>query len=826
MLKERGSVSRAEPCAAVVPAVCRIQVPAVSLHITKGFEPYTADGSDVEYGVMSKEHTEKNDGELGTNATGRRKSSSIQSFTRDSFRKLAKFVSPAEWMLQDGLYTGLEALLKATKKGTPTRPQGARSLFSTCLRNVPAYIAMEQYWIDQEDDHKDTDVALNTYVDLESLSSAGNGGWKPLREVARAHGITIIGDGIKDGSVGPAIARGLIILCLQASAYEEAEVLIKCMLTRLSRIAMPSKPSDCLFVPQTSVALQILREFSNQTERRGFLFSQLNSLLSAKIVPVEWISSQDMVSCWNQVIVSITRQDSYANEGVALLKTAVALSCGSGGTSKAYQIHEHRLRSRMVRKYSKIGPWPATCASKADRSLAEDNCLDHANHKARQISTALTNTISNLLTVLLSITIVSWEQHPSDISFAHGLTREVLLGLALESGEREMVSHDIPTSSSHSIHATRSSLPLLANVISTKSVEMRNQSRQSRLDDRDLLTRMKTTIGLTDELASFLCATAHCSEQAGSGTAFYYMQNIVTWLFDLASGPSSGHTTEQGLEHLAVKAALEFAEQTNERDHLDWALEIEESIDHRDTESRLRQESRSTGHVMKEQAAGFRWEEGICEWVAQTPAPTQRQSVLYALTDEHAVSSESVGPDQEDEHIRGMTMSPLQSKRRSQVCKAFDHQYMTEQAGPTGMGQQFDDARMKDRPRRARCSSEDKRALLSLRSPRGAGGDAGRTVERPRASAGSSALQIGGDADALLDTTGPVGAADRQRRHLLDVTNRARGLARAAVHCGHGPGARERRSSALRLQRRTMPKKWGRRLHMGQENVSEDELAV
>ncbi|MCJ1384684.1 hypothetical protein MMC17_007802 [Xylographa soralifera] len=828
MLKERGSESRAELGAAGVPAVSKIQIPAVSLHITKGFETYGLDGSGPEYGITSKEHVEKDAGEAGTNAPSilRRKSSSIQSFTRDSFRKLAKFVSPSEWMLQDGLYTGLEALLKATKKGTPRQSEGARSLFSTCLRHVPAYIAGEQHWVDQEDDETDIDVALNTYVDLESFSSAENSGWKPLREVARAHGITIIGDGIRDGSVGPAIARGLIILCLQASAYDEAEALMKYMLTRLGPIATPSTPSDGLFIPQTSIALQTLWEFSNQTERRGFLFSQMNFLLSTKIIPVEWIASLDMVSCWNHVVVSITQQDSYANEAVALLRTAVALSCGSGSTSKACQIHEHRLWSQMARKDSKIRPRAVTCMSKSDRSLVEDKHLDRANQKAHQLSAALTNTISNLLTVLLSITIVSWEQRHSNISLAHGLTRDVLLALALESNECETASYNIRTSTGHSISATRLCLPLLANIISIKSFELIAKSRQDQMDHLDLLARMTTKVRLTDELASFLCATAHCSEQAGTRTAFHYMQDIVTWLFDLGSSTSGNHTAEQGLEHLAVQAALEFAEQTNERDHLDWALEIEESVDLRVPESHLQHGSRSTGHVIDKQAAGFRWEEGICEWVAKTPAPTQRQTAVYFFPDEHAVTNESIGPEQEVEHILGKTMSPLQSKRRPTLCKASRQQPVTEQAGSTRIGQQFQGTGLKDRHCRARCSSENKRALLALRSMRGGHGDTAPTRKPSRVSGCSVANGFEGEVDELIDSTAPVGAADGQRRHLLDVTNQASGLARAAMQCGNGTGARERRSSTLSLQRRRRRTTLGKRCRMGQENVSEDELAI
>ncbi|MCJ1399498.1 hypothetical protein MMC11_002700 [Xylographa trunciseda] len=821
--KGRGSETRIEPCAALLPVVSRIQVPAMGLHITKGFEPWSLDGSGPEHRVMAKECLKKEDGESGTHATCvfERKSSSVQSFSRDSFRRLAKSVSPSEWMLQDGLYTGLEALLKATKRGTPPRIEGARSLFSVCLRNIPLYIAVEQHWADQDDEDSNIDVALNTYVDLEAFSSAENGGWKPLREVARAHGVTIIGDGIRDGSVGPAIARGLIILCLQVSACDEAEFLVNCLLSRLGPIAKPSTPSDSLFVPHTSIALQTLRDFSNQSGRRRVLFSQLNCLLSEKIIPVEWISSQDMVSCWNQVVVSITQQDSYANEAVALLRTAVALSFNSGNDPKAYHVQETGSRSRIIPTGSKIRAQNVSRRSKSDRSLAEDKHLDRGYHQADQLSAALTNTISNLLTVLLSITLVSSERQCADISFAHGLTQDVLLALALKSYDCETAICDIQACSDHSRHATRWCLPLLANAILMKSFESKAESRQDWMGQLRLLAKLKSTVGLTDEMASFLCSTAQCSAQAGTKTAFQYMQSMVTWLFDLASSASSDNTAERGLQNLAVKAALEFAEQTNERDHLDWALELEESADLRVTASHVRHGSRLTVHVIDKTAAGFRWEAGICEWVAKTPAPSQRKTIVYAVADE------ANGPEQEHEHVQGMTVSPLQPNRSSRPCKASIHRRLSAGAGSVPTSRQSHGVRMNDRHCRTGCSDKKKRARRPLQRLRGAAGDTAWDEEASTLSECSGPDGGEGEVDELIALIAHGGVTKGSGRHLLDVTNDARGgLARAAMQPGDGTGARERRSPTLRLKRRRSHQKWEARCSGGQENVSEDELAV
>ncbi|GAB7346393.1 hypothetical protein MBLNU457_5096t1 [Dothideomycetes sp. NU457] len=101
--------------------------------------------------------------------------------------------------LSKGIATGLENLLRKT------RPPGnsessCPSLFSTCLRKIPEYIKLEQTAQCAIDDDNDTDTTAEIYADLEDLGPT-SAGWRPLREVVRAHGLAIVKDLLQNGTI-------------------------------------------------------------------------------------------------------------------------------------------------------------------------------------------------------------------------------------------------------------------------------------------------------------------------------------------------------------------------------------------------------------------------------------------------------------------------------------------------------------------------------------------------------------------------------------------------------------------------------------------------
>lgn len=528
--------------------------------------------------------------------------------TRESFRRLAKSVSPDEWMLDSGIYSGLDALLKATTKHTPQPATGARSLFASCLRQVPEYMAEEQRWADEKDEDEDTDISSTVYQELESLGSGESGGWKPLREIVRAHGVAIIGDAIRDGTIRPGTARGLTILCLQASAHDEADSLLDSSLSTLQRLAKPVRLTDDLF--ETSVCMRTLRDTTNY-DRWRFLHRSLNRLLLKGVVPVEWMSCQCMINFWNHATRAITRQDESAAEAADLIRTVVALSYQTAVTLSADQVHVHRLLSPADR-VSLPSQKPMSASTLG--SSCVDSPAELKAHKEAKMGAEFTGTISRLLAILISIKIMHSEEEGAVAINRHKFMQELLLTLAVD-------AHHLDTTAPDSAHITQICLPLLTYVL------MSSERAEDSVHDQFCITffgriaRLESKSTEIGTLASFLCAIAHCCEKNGERTGFEYMQSIVQKLLQFSQHHACTRLALRRINSLLTEAAFDFAEQTARQEHLDWALEVEETIELESAPADNQQQTVTPARTMQKKGTGFRWEDGICEWVAKTPAP-------------------------------------------------------------------------------------------------------------------------------------------------------------------------------------------------------------
>ena len=592
----------------------KIQLPMVNVHTQPVLSTCVMEYANECQVVSGPTNLPISHDELSKEVSGLQ-SRNDQSSSRESFRRLAKSISPSEWMLIDGLYNGLDALLKATATRKPPKDAGTRSLFNTCLRKVPHYIADEEHLATKEDPDLSAEVSSTIYNDLESLGSSQAGGWKPLREVVRAHGIAIIGSAIEDGVITASIARGLIILCLQASAVNDAISLCDHLLRTVHHLAEPKTLSDRLFGPETSIALQTLNDLSTQSEMWCHHYRSLNTMLQEDLIPVEWISSHGMIDCWNRVMKSVTQQDEYAVEAGALLRTAVSLS-----------YHGPNVRAKL----DAPAPHASSRASSEDSSLCQlrgtgkskynfNNGLDFIRTNEGTNSTALTSTVSNLITVLLSVEMVRLEPVDS-MSSPSSPSVGVIRTLAFEAYQYcKTMDFSVVPSEMLAVQAARICIPLLANYLMTASCTTMDTAELC-VEWLDVISSLDVRQKVIDVLASFLSAAGQCCEQAGSKTAFEYIQIMVQRLLETSDSSLLSINTRQFMAQVALAAAFDFSEQTNQRAHLDWALEMEEATEGLLATSKT---NTTTGEFPRKQpskpAAGFRWEEGICEWIAKSP---------------------------------------------------------------------------------------------------------------------------------------------------------------------------------------------------------------
>lgn len=507
--------------------------------------------------------------------------------------------------------SALGSFLRATSECSTSVacPSGTRSLFSTCLRRVPDYISDEELECKTEESDNALGISSTIYNDLEAFGSSPRGGWKPLREVVRSHGISLLCAAINQGHITAPEARYFVNVCLRCRAFDEAERLVEYILNGANRTFPSPSPVISVF------DLVTLDLFARITVRYGFQYRQLTRLLRHGYLPCGWMSGNEMVPCWNRLIASLTKANNESIDAAILLRTALSIGyCVSGLPFAASQIHRIRLHAKGLLRsdgnlYNPNGQRSPSNALTLNEDLDQAFC-----------ATGL-----HLLTVLTTVEII-----PSLTSLleTNGFKKvDVLQFIALDVLQAFEVN-EFETNSGKASQLPRHHdglyLPVLAAGIVLATVGKKEYAlSQGIYQHPDLLKCFKTSQEFVDTAASFICTVVNCCGQAGTGDVFYYIQEIVNLLirrqlFFLGSDLQ----TRRLLEQIAVTAAVRFSQATSLPKHLSWALDLESTFHC----VRVGHERQTPIKPSERKArSGYKWEEGICEWVAGTPCiPTPK----------------------------------------------------------------------------------------------------------------------------------------------------------------------------------------------------------
>ena len=547
--------------------------------------------------------------------------------------------------LTEGICKALEALLRATT-GEKTRDNGGcRSLYSVCLRQIPNYIAEEQRLTEDEDSENDIDIASEVYTDLEAFGSASDGGYESLREVVRAHGLSLVREAIQEGLVEFSLSNHILSLCLGLAAYDEAECVIESMITWVKTRPLPSKrntgfcaglshpvtqwvtphpPHAALLTDEASWVVGALRYFVSQSGRHGFMYRQLAAMLEKRILSIHWMSSKAMIECWNGVIRSITQQDDHAQSAALLLQMAMSWSYKRRISKAKANPHVHDLRLRAcettnvrpsLRSY-KSGQTAETVVESRPSRSGEAGAQPDDKDKALQ------STFSNILTVLSTINILRSPPLALDPNCPDPLSVALLRDMALEIRQAlELASISSYTNCSCSVPAEQLHLPLLsAGLVSVVSRSAGTDISPSEVLDLATLASLPFSKELVCDSGSFLCEVARCCDEAQSGVGFRFVQAMVQDLISIAVSSSYDKPTRRFCSDLAHAAAFAFSEDTGQPKHLDWALDVEGSITRTTDDSPKVVLDRTPARAVMRAKCGYKWEDGICEWIAKTPA--------------------------------------------------------------------------------------------------------------------------------------------------------------------------------------------------------------
>ena len=568
-----------------------------------------------------------------------------QSFYNPQVPSCAVVTGSSSRRLIEGICKALEALLRATTYEKPHDNSGCRSLFSFCLRQIPSYIAEEQCMINDEDPENDIDVASDVYTDLEAFASTPDGGWEFLREVVRAHGLSLVREAIQEGLIEFSLSNYILTLCLGLKAYDEAECVIEGMIAWMKSRRSLAKPNTGI-CPEMSHTINkwrsshqtqstlltddayrvatALKYYVSQSGRHGFMYRQMAIMLENRTLPIYWVSSKAMVECWNDVIRSITRQDDHAQSAALLLQVAISMSYKEEAPNARGNLQAHDLRLRACQITNGC---PILRSKKSGQKVemavqSQPIRSGEAGTREEDKKNALQSTFSNVLTVLSAINILQSPESALQSSHSVLLSVTLLRDIALEIRKvLELANIAFHINRSWSIPAEPLHLPLLsAGLVSVISRKADTDISPGEVIDLAALASLPFSQELVCNSGSFLCEVARCCDEANSGDGFRLVQVMVQDLISIAMSEIYEKSTRRFCSGIAHAAAFAFSEDTGQPKHLDWALDIEGTIARTMDDSPKIVLDKTPARAVMRDKSGYKWEEGICEWIAKSPA--------------------------------------------------------------------------------------------------------------------------------------------------------------------------------------------------------------
>lgn len=501
-------------------------------------------------------------------------------------RQLKRNTSPSRYSIYEGIYSGLETLLKATKPDKPKQQKrGSRSLLSMCLEAVPRYISKQELLLETQLEEtgkrsaiNSRDVSTEIYDDLEAFGSFGRG-WKHLSTIVRSHGLQVISDAIQAELLDVEFCGILVTLCTYLEAGKEAEILISSLLS-LQQIPAPKNLFTRFGDNDQSRPLSILWNFVEKQQCFSYQYRAISTMIVTGHLPLQWVATKEFAPIWTRAIHRLS-SDATETNTFLFMDTLLSVLAGMRNT-EYYETNNFKRQESFLFEATK-------------------------------------QTFSSILTTLVSIIILSKEtatqtHQNSDLMVSNHKDISNLLQSSLVNWK---FSH---TTDSHG------ALLLLASLVTE------NQDIQYQFANLDLLLnhfgqakRATHELILKDDLVAFVCSVARCCGRGAFTSGFSYLAYLHLILENLAN---VGELEEGTVLHrIIVDSAFAFAEQSPDRKHFEYAASVEAKFHLVKTEL---SENPTPASRDRQARAGYRWEEGISEWVTATPAATNSCGTIEA----------------------------------------------------------------------------------------------------------------------------------------------------------------------------------------------------
>jgi hypothetical protein len=502
--------------------------------------------------------------------------------------------------LVQGISEAYANVLQATTDGDEKSWKGTRSLMGACLRKLPAYIELEEHFakLDREAENEDEerDVAAEMYEHLEAQFEQRIGqGWRPLKHVIRAHATSLLCDAVADEVVGLDSMSMLVTHCVRVSAWDEAEKLLTSYLPLLEPLGMPLNTKADLFDMQRSPYLCAVKNFVDHTGRHRLLFDLLEHLMAHELLPLEWLATEHLRPVWDRLVRSISSSDHRtAAEASRLFETITIAGMG---------LPDERLladETNSIRRF--------VLSSREDLRLA------------------LSTTYSSLLTVLCSIALVNnGREDEAGKQIARQVT-STLDSVVITILNRDDIRAELKLleadAEDEQIFAQRAIWIHFATFVvhldnchvndATASLDISELIRGINWIASEYSPNNAAMASILGSLPALVTSIARGTGRIWKDDGFEQLQRLVQALMSV-----SGHRLPHKLwtlKRLALESAMEFAQTSGTTEHLIYAQDVERKMR---TQGRLVISPQKNDSPSS--SGGFRWEEGIGEWVACTP---------------------------------------------------------------------------------------------------------------------------------------------------------------------------------------------------------------
>ncbi|KAF3770249.1 hypothetical protein M406DRAFT_66667 [Cryphonectria parasitica EP155] len=456
------------------------------------------------------------------------------------------------------------------------RAPGTRSLMAMCLRKVPDYIGELEDWEERQAEEEGTksslrvsDVSNEVYGAVEQLLRPGHG-CPQLRIVARAHGMKVVKDALLDGLLEDGFSHLLVQLCANMKASLEVEELLAIIVDR--QYPKPKGIGSTFDESRRLAPLKALRNFVQGSGRSQYMLRQLSDLLSRQQLPLSWLSTAEFSSIWSGIINTLSSGNQVCDDTVSFA-THMITTLASQAKMIAFIL---RPEANDLKSLSQQTLLSATTAM-ASLPLLHQEAGNISQHITGQNSLS---TISRRVGHVIHACIYELRRARK----SGWITTVLRLAAYFTSNAHDGSKYtDIP--------------------------ELWNRIIQGHAK-RDGKQHYEAAIAL-------ICSIAQCCGRGVSDPSHHYLIRLCDRL-DKAAELEAGMSRS-----LRINCAFLLAERTNDLRDLAFA----ESFDLRRA-SQHKPSSLSSPSLL---VTGFRWDEGISEWVTETPAVRKRFSRQFSM---------------------------------------------------------------------------------------------------------------------------------------------------------------------------------------------------